>query len=116
MILDNVGWTAMHYVISFTIEKKLRTLVPFLIKTGFDVNDKNQKGQTVLDLARERKNSKAILFLEKAIKEASDCNNNWINIIVILKFKLHILWQVWIPGFLEFSAEFMKHESELLKL
>ena len=68
MILDNVGWTAMHYVISFTIEKKLRTLVPFLIKTGFDVNDKNQKGQTVLDLARERKNSKAILFLEKAIK------------------------------------------------
>ena len=66
----------MHYVITFTIEKKLRTLVPFLMKTGFDVNDKNQKGQTVLDLARERKNSKAILFLERAIKEASDCNNN----------------------------------------
>ena len=101
----------MHYVISFTIEKKLRTLVPFLIKTGFDVNDKNQKGQTVLDLARERKNSKAILFLEKAIKEASDCNNNWINIIKILKFKLHILW-LGIPGFLGFSAECMKHESE----
>ena len=63
----------MHYVISFTIEKKLRTLIPFLIKTGFDPNVKNQKDQNVIDLARDRKNSKAILFLEKAIKEAGDC-------------------------------------------
>ena len=74
--LDNVGWTAMHYVISFTVEKKLRLLVPFLIKAGFNPNIRNHKEQTVFDLAKDRKNSKAHLFLEKAVKEHTDQNNN----------------------------------------
>ena len=56
----------MHYVISFTIEKKLRNLVPFLLKAGFNPNAKNAKGETAFDLAKARKNSKAAMFLEKA--------------------------------------------------
>ena len=58
----------MHYLISFGMEKKLRKLVPYVIKAGFDPATKNVKNENAFDLARGRKNSKALMFLEQATK------------------------------------------------
>ncbi|CBY07659.1 unnamed protein product [Oikopleura dioica] len=67
---DNVGWTAMHYAMSFTDERRLRKTIPFLVKSGFDFKKKNLKGETALDfaLARKKQGSKAFYFLQKAIE------------------------------------------------
>ena len=68
LIVDKVGWSAMHYVISFAMEKKLRKIVPYVIQAGFDPTVKNVKNESAFDLARGRKNSKALMFLEQATK------------------------------------------------
>ncbi|CAG5110939.1 Oidioi.mRNA.OKI2018_I69.chr2.g5286.t1.cds [Oikopleura dioica] len=67
---DNVGWTAMHYAMSFTDERRLRKTIPFLVESGFDFNKKNLKGETPLDFAtaRKKQGSKALYFLQNAIE------------------------------------------------
>ena len=53
-VQDQVGWSAMQYVMSFVQEKNLRKVIPLAISLGMDPNLKNQKGVHTARFERAR--------------------------------------------------------------